>query len=486
MSGKEIARAFAWLLVALCFVSLLSPPGQTHDEAYHMRSIWCGHGEREKYCPERFMDDQGALVARTNIEVGNCQKSIREPLLCPTDQSEESIFRANDGLYPKLFYFALSWFVVSDVDLSVVIMRMVSASVIMIMLGVLMWLLPPRYRIAQLLTLLTGLTATGYFLFASINPSSWTALGVGFGWMPVHAVLVNNRLSRRRRAALVAVAFITWTLAVGSRSDGTAFVAFTLVATLAHAGWLRYPTKRRELLAAVTLLAIVAITSLEVVSKFSPVESLKDLYTFADGQRDNIAFFSENLLQAIPTALSALGTVPTMTGITLPGIILTASLLLLGLYSVRAFNGREKFQVVGMIMTVVVIGLYGMAQISLVDFRDSGAIEPRYFFPLMLFALGWWFLLGPENLGVEIRKSVSGASIVVTTMFFLTTFTIAERYVDVQTSGLRYLPEGPDQWWWGWMIFGPNVTVLLAVISLWHFFKHLRQVLFDNERVPMC
>jgi len=485
VSGKEIAKAFVWLLATLCLVSLLSPLGQTHDEAYHMRSIWCGHGEREVYCPERFINDQGALVARTNIEIGNCQKSIREPLLCPTDQSGESIFRTNDGLYPDLFYFALSWFVVSDVESSVVMMRMVSASVVVVMLGVLMWLLPPRYRIVQLLVLVTGFTATGYFLFASINPSSWTALGVGFGWMPVHAVLVKNHLSRRRRAALVAVAFITWTLAIGSRSDGTAFVAFTLVATLAHASWRRYPTKRRELLAAVTLLAIVAFTFLEMVSKFPLVDSLKRLYTFTDGQRDNITFFSENLLQAIPDALRALGSVPTMTGITLPDIVLTASLILLGFYGVRTFNRREKFQVVGMIVSVVVIGLFGMAQIALVDFRDSGAIEPRYFYPLMLFALGWWFVLGPEDLVVEVEKSLLGASVVVTIMFFFTTFTLAERYVDVQTSGLRYLPEGPDQWWWSWMPFGPNVTVLLAAISLWHFLKHLRRLLFDRERALM-
>ena len=50
----------------------------------------------------------------------------------------------------------------------------------------------------------------------------------------------------------------------------------------------------------------------------------------------------------------------------------------------------------------------------------------------------------------------------------------AERYVDVQTLGIRYLPEGLDQWWWVWMPVGPNVVVALAIVCLWKFFNTFR------------
>lgn len=481
--GRATMKAFVWLFSSLCLVALLSPPGATHDEAYHMRSIWCAQGERPTYCTELFIDeDTTAYYARTNIETQSCKKSIREPLLCPSDRSGESVFRTNDGLYPGLFYTSLSWFVVPNVDVSVVIMRIVSIALIVSILGLSWWLLPPRYRVVHVLVCVTGFTATGYFLFASINPSSWTTLGVGFGWLALHAALSEGALSRNRRLALASVSLAAWAMALGSRSDAAAFIVFSLMFVVLHVSWLRFPTRRRELSIGVGVLAAFGWSALELFSAVSPLSSLRSLYTFTEGQRDNIAFFTENLLQASPNTLRALGTVPSNSTVILPELVYVGGLLLLGFYVVRTHNRRNVLQTIGVVFSSLVISLVVMTQIALVDVRDSGAIEPRYTYPLLLFAFGWWYLLGPSDLADKVGETLRSAALISTLIFALTMFTVAERFVDVQTSGLRYLPEGPDQWWWSWMPVGPNVVVLLATVSLWRFFSEIQQVLAVDKK----
>jgi len=475
-------KAFVWLFSSLCLVALLSPPGATHDEAYHMRSIWCAQGERPTYCTELFIDeDTTAYYARTNIETQNCQKPIREPLLCPSDGSGESVFRTNDGLYPGLYYTSLSWFVVPNVEVSVVIMRIVSIALIVSILGLSWWLLPSRYRVVHLLVSVTGFTATGYFLFASINPSSWTTLGVGFGWLALHAALSEGALSRSRRLALVSVSLAAWTMAIGSRNDAAAFVLFSLMIVVLHVSWLRFPARRRELSVGMGVLAACGWSALELFSAVSPLSSLRRLYTFTEGQRDNIAFFTENLLQALPNTLRALGTVPSMSAVVLPELVYVGGLLLLGFYVVRTHNRRNVLQTIGVVFTSLVISLVVMTQIALVDVRDSGAIEPRYTYPLLLFAFGWWYVLGPIDLASKVSGTLRSAALISTLIFALSMFTIAERFVGVQTSGLRYLPEGPDQWWWSWMPIGPNVVVVLATVCLWRFFRDVTQELNADD-----
>lgn len=58
--------------------------------------------------------------------------------------------------------------------------------------------------------------STGLFLFASINPSSWTAFGVGIGWLAMHASMSGTVSSWRRRVPLLSLGLLSWTLAVVS------------------------------------------------------------------------------------------------------------------------------------------------------------------------------------------------------------------------------------------------------------------------------
>lgn len=483
-SGRTSVKVAAWFFAALAMVALLSPPGASHDEAFHARSIWCGQGERSPYCQERFNDQEGALVARTNIETQNCQAKPRDPLLCPTNRLGESVFRTNNGLYPPLFYYVMSWFVVPNMSVSVVLMRLVSALLISLMLGLLLWLLSPRYRVVLLLLSLTTFSSTGYFLFSSINPSSWTSFGVGTSWLALHAALTERTASRGRRAALTSVALVALTMAVGSRADGAGFIVLMAILTVLHVGSTQLQAHRKRLAVAVVATSLCGWVLLERFSSMSPLENMKRLYTYSDGQRDNVAFFSENILQVLPNTLRVLGTVPSMSSIIVPDAVFVFGIGLLGFSVIRTYNGMDRVQLVGAVVIVIAMVLVVMAQVALVDGRDGGGIEPRYTFPLLLALVGWWYVLAPEDLFERVESLLRPAAIVATAAFALTMFTVAERYVDRQSYGLRFLPEGPDQWWWPWLPFGPNFVVVLAPVFVWCFFRDFRTVIATMKQLP--
>jgi hypothetical protein len=480
--GRLFAKAAAWFFAALSLTALLSPLGATHDEQYHARNIWCGRGERAIVCPERLFDSSGTRIALTPIESQNCQVPANLPLNCPTDRGGQSYFRTNDDLYPGFFYFALSWLVFPQVsvDVTTVLVRLGSVAIISMLFGLALWLLPARHRLVLILLSLTSFTATGFFLFGSINPSSWTSFGLGVGWLACHAALTSDVVNRWRRVSLCGVATFASLMVVGSRWDGIPFLVLATYLISLHVAWTRFPLHHIRVVA-IGLAAPVALVGL--LTRFAPPRlglDVSSLFSFSSGQRDNVVFLSDNLLQGIPNALKALGTVPTMSAFELPEIVFIAAIALLGVFISQTFNRNMKLQMYGALVVAATIGLVIAAQIAYIDDRDAGGVEPRYVYPLLLLGVGWWYLSGPDNLAARVDRYLKPASIVTTTLFALVGYATAERFVDRKTSGLRYLPEGPDQWWWTWAPFGPNLVVVFAPLCLWFFYRTVLRALGDT------
>lgn len=470
----SITKAFAWLFAALAMVALLSPIGATHDEYFHLSSIWCARGIRAPNCVEfEKIEGSKALFARTNLNGRICQRDYKEPLLCPTDGSGTSSSLTNNGLYPPTYYYLLSWAVLTSAEVSVLLVRFVNALLIVALLATVFRYLPDRYRHVLLLTILTAFGSTGYFLFASVNPSSWTSFGVGFGWIAIHAALAPGRLTRGRRWMLALTGFLLCAMAVGSREDAPAFIAFATLLVCVHVFLLRHRRHGLIVLAASFLLAVMLAAMLEKTTPLQPSYFLRELYTYAPGEPSNVAFFSHYLLASPTYALEALGTVPTMTRIPLPDVIGVIGTLVLGFFVVLCRSRGSRVQAMFAASTVFAIGIVTMSQVASVDARDIGGVEPRYTYPLLLLAIGWWFLLGPEDLRAVVGRYFKTASVFSVIGFALLTFTIAERYTDRQTLGFRYIPESPDNWWWTWMPVGPNFVVIFAPLFLLQFFREV-------------
>lgn len=468
----KITRVFCWFFASLACLALLSAPEATHDEMFHATNIWCGHGERDPYCSGIRLDVEspGALV---NIDWVTCQRDVTHPLACARDRSGEAFRTVNhNNLYPGFYYRALSWFVVPSFELSIVFTRLASAFAIVAVLALMTRLLPSRERLVLFLVVLTALPSTGHFLFSSINPSSWTALGVGFGSLALHASLSIERGLDRRRIALVAVSVLMFGMAVGSRWDAIPMIGFISLLVLGRRFMSRGIRPVRSIL---VLAAIVSglVFILQGNYHLSPSRFVPLLFTFSQDEPNNLTFMSHNLLYALPNTLGALGTVPSLSGIYVPSVVGTANLALLVVLLVAAANWRNRAQSLGTLASVSMIAMTIAIHVALVDSRDPFGIEPRYVFPMLPFVVGWWFLFGPERLEDQVRKYLNGGMIVAVLSFGLWTFSIAERFVDRQSFGLRLLPEGRDQWWWSWLPVGPNLVLLMAVFSygifIWRF-----------------
>ena len=368
----------------------------------------------------------------------------------------------------------MSWLVGSSVEVSIVLMRIASALILTALLALTTWLLPPRYQLVLFLTVLTTFTTQGYFLLASINPSSWSVVGVGVGWLALHAALAPGKQSKNHRGALAAAGLLAWIMAIGSRWDAVGFVALTAVMTSFQLAWVRFPKYRKLLPLGTLVLGLALCAVVEKYTFIDPFSRFGKLFVYKAGDPDNIAFLTQNFLNGFPNAIKAFGEVAAHPGLLLPGYVFPLAVILLSFYMSQTFNRTNPVQISGFILIGTAISLLFMAWHSSNVERDGTELSSRYSLPLLVFAAGWWYLLGPADLASRVLSRLRSTSIVATVLFALTVFTYAERYVDVQTLGIRYLPEGLDQWWWVWMPVGPNVVVALAIVCLWKFFNTFR------------
>lgn len=453
--------------------ALLTPPGATHDEWYHLGSIWCGHGERSNYCEEKGETPDYGMSANVNLPVINCKAEPNEILHCPIDFDGQSQPLINDGLYPPSFYWILSWLVVPSAQASIVLVRLASAFLISLLLGFSLWLLPLRFQTTLILVVLTVFSSSGFFLFASVNPSSWSAAGIGIGWLSLFASMESRDVRVTRRIALAATGIIGFVMAASSRWDSLPMILIVVTIGASSLGWKLRPKLRWKLLFLATAVFLGIVTLLERFSPFPPLRSFRTLYTYTDSQPDNLLFFSYNLTQALPNSLRALGTVPSLSLIVIPKLVYVAGLVLLFITMSQTTSRTPGWQIAGATGAVVSMAVLIMAQVANNDQRDLGSVEPRYVYPLLLFGVGWWFLQGPEESLVYLRQRLKHLSTAAILLYAASIATITERFVDHQSFGIRMISEGPDQWWWSFLPLGPNIAAALSILCISFFFSQL-------------
>lgn len=472
VSGRTIATSFGWFFASLLAFSTLSQPGATQDEWQHLASIWCGRGERAPYCTE-IREIDGVRSATVNFGVLSCNPAPDVPLSCPANEGASSRQQTFSQGTSWIFYFVMSWLVSPSVELSVFLMRIVNAILITVVLGLLIWLLPRRHQFVSLLTTLATLNVSGYFLFASLNPTSWMILGGGLGWLAFHAASAQWELSKRHRSALVAVGtlLIVMSLSVGNLALYPLIVAgvFLLVDWAASHGF-----TLRLLAPTLSLLAVIlAVTVLSMIYQVPPDE----------------------VLLTIPKVLQGFATVPSSSQIRLSVMSFILALLLLAVLFILTDNRASHRQLLGAVSAIGVSSLAvahhspgsQLAFRSMVDEIGTLRIDARLSVPLLMVATSWWFLHGPQDMQHNIRKHLRLIFGVILVVFALTAFGIVERYVDRQTFGLRMVPDGPSQWWWPGLPLPPSVMMVMSVAFLWKFFSGIRDVFegsISKETLP--
>ncbi|MGV8896774.1 MAG: DUF2142 domain-containing protein [Rhodoglobus sp.] len=269
-SGRWRLALFV-LVPVLAFVALMSwglssPVGSSPDDDFHLASIWCGHGDNpdgceaaaspaERVVPRDLMIDSVCFAFNADASAA-CQGD--DFGLNPTDTV--STDRGNfTGLYPPVYYFAMSLFAGSNVENSVLLMKIFGSVLFVGLVSALFWLLPLHLRQTLLWSLVISLVPLGMFIIPSTNPSGWAVLSAGTLWLSLVGYFESTG---RRRIGLGIVALIATVMGAGARADAAIYSGIAI----AIAMLLTVRRTRQWMLAAI---APVALALLAVVFFFS-------------------------------------------------------------------------------------------------------------------------------------------------------------------------------------------------------------------------
>ena len=229
------------LILVLSFVALgswalASPVGSTPDEDFHLASIWCSSGGLKGMCEGSPTPGNGTmLVAKGLLESqcyahhaevsAGCQESTA---ILHNTELVETVRGNYNGGYPPVFYGFMHLFASENIASSVLAMRLVN-SLIFVSLAAVAWLCSPKTsRASQKIFWLISLVPLGIFLLPSINPSSWTIMGIGFSAVGLFGYLVSKE-TRLKNTGNASVFVAGTLLASGARADGAIYSVLVIL-----------------------------------------------------------------------------------------------------------------------------------------------------------------------------------------------------------------------------------------------------------------
>ena len=193
--------------------SMGSAVGSTPDEGYVLTSIWCGTEGNPPYC-RKDPDRANAMILPI---------MATEPQLCYLGQGQdysaacqEAIYnqeistdQLNRGLYPETYLNVARKFVSSDIEESVVRIRLFNSFIACVM--ILFALSINRRRDPDLfITWLAVIAPVTTYFISSVNTSSWTLVGTTCFMFALNAAVQNRRDKKLLIAACLMTVFSVW------------------------------------------------------------------------------------------------------------------------------------------------------------------------------------------------------------------------------------------------------------------------------------
>lgn len=452
---KQILPAVSLLGLGLTLIAwaFASPVGASPDEDHHLVSIWCAGDGLEGICKPS-ADGQSAEVDEALI---NSACFARKPSVSAKCQITSAVFDSGEmvtttrgnfsGNYPQGFFTVMHLMAGSDIQVSVLIMRLFNVALALALMTTLWSLIRTNERQSLYFTTALTIVPLGLFLIPSINPSSWAILGV---LTTFFATVGAFSASPRRRIGLVAVGALGLLLAASSRYDGLIYAVLALGAALILANtWQLSKRKLTIIIGAVALLAILVLLlgGTGIVDKLSSLagtsntgESLGAFGLLAK----NVTMLP--LLFAGFSGAMNLGWLDTAMPITM--WMLAATALWASLFTRLANLTRRALWVSGSLMLALIA-------IPLLVLQASSAIvgenvQSRYLYPMML-ALAASVLYDRQ---INARLfSAAQISVLVAALFIsqgLALYFNMSRYISGDSGGgnVNLDTAAENGWWW--------------------------------------
>ena len=249
--------------------SLSSPVGSSPDDDYHVTSIWCADRDDTQDCARGAPSAEGepvvtvpGLVASGNCyafrndQSGECQAALPDSV---------TTTRVDESTYPGGFYRVMHMFVGDEVGQSVVMMRFFNVALAVGLFLAAMLAGTPTTRRLQVYVVTCAMIPLGWFVTASVNPSSWAVTGVTVLGFALHSLFLAE--VRGRAIGNIVLVLLGALLALVARGDAAVFVGVVAVAiSVLH--WRTLRARRRLLVipAAVCLAGLFFLFNAQVSS----------------------------------------------------------------------------------------------------------------------------------------------------------------------------------------------------------------------------
>lgn len=365
--------------------ALSSPLGSSPDDNYHQTTIWCVDAT-ETSSPDtcRVVGESEttggpvvevpALVANPScfafqpLESAACQK----PLRGKTARTEA----IDNGSYPGGFYRVMHLLVRDSIAESVLAMRVLNVSLGAALLGAIALVATATVRRLMVLTLVPVLIPLGWFIVASINPSSWAVSGLTAYGFALHTVLLGR--ARRRQLVAAGLGALGLVMALCARGDAPAYAGVVTVA-LCVLHWRRLVTDKL-LLAIPALVGVVCLWRLLVASQVASIAG-------ASAETDRaVGEVVPNLLQEFPALFSGmfgyafgLGWLDTAVN-SVTAYPVTLVIGFLGLTGLGRLTVPKALAAAVIFLPMLVLPLMTLYRTRLIV---GESVQPRYILPLM-------------------------------------------------------------------------------------------------------
>jgi hypothetical protein len=466
VSYKTLLRAAAAFFITLICWSLTNPPGSTHDEWFHLGSIWCANGVDREHCTDRYPGggiadiDTSSCIFPLNTEIRSCSEIVPGGYMVRSDN------------YPNGFYQVMKFFIPLGNSLNVLSMRVFNGLVASILLLVQIILLKPKHRTAWLGGFTLTLVPLGIFLVSSVHPSGWGLTACAHGWMFLITAITSDKSDRKKQIGAFVGWFLCGAMCLASRYDIFGFFLVTSAIASIFAMTPEATSKHRFKLT--TILLVLSSAGFFVLNQFVKNTSSLNLFRTSPGDYDNKTWVTAWLIRAVAIPVEILGTGQIAhRGIVMPPIVWILGIAVVApvlIFSLIGINLRQ----IGVLATSIVLLFFAVLSFNQLMYRDLEHVNGRYIIPLL-----------PAMIGLVVHTSKSSMQFLEIREFRLVTIsilglahsislhTVLDVFVDGQSFSFLPLTVGDTGWWWVGLPIGPNFVWLLGSLS---FIQFLRKI----------
>lgn len=437
------------IFFALTAWSFSSAVGASPDDDFHLASIWCGAGDKPGLCQSTGEDghrlvlpglvESGCFVFDSNLSA-KCQ--IENNLFTNLDliDSTRGSFTSN---YPPVYYGTTSIFASTDIQTSVLLIRIFNSVFFIASLVALMLISPKQQRITFFWMWSLTAVPLGIFLIASTNPSSWAITAVPTAWMALYVFLTSREKLNWASGALFGVEVF---LASGARGDAAIYtiIGSALIAILT---WER----SRSFLTKLLLPAVMAVVSFLFYANSlqSTVASSGLASTDGSVPRSPLSVLAINSVQIPELWVGAFGywplgwldtQMPTLVWTITAGLFVAVVFVLM-----KGIGKRHAVVVSALALVLYVLPLY-VLQRGLNFVGEQ--VQPRYLLPLIVgFAAILFLRFSEPKQFISLWQSrfiLVGIAIANSVALYVNT----KRYVSGLNNGTGISIDGNIEWWW--------------------------------------